>query len=94
MRALTVPTLIVVGDEDEPCLEPALFMKRAIHSSGLVMLPRTGHTINLEEADAFNRAVDDFFATVEQGRWTLRNPASLGASQILPSEPSTEGARR
>ena len=30
MRQLRVPTLIVTGDEDEPCLEPGLFMKRAI----------------------------------------------------------------
>ncbi len=93
MSSLTVPTLIVVGDEDEPCLEPALFMKRRIHSSGLVVLPRTGHTLNLEEADAFNAVVDDFLATVDQGRWAMRNPASLGTSQILPSDP-TEGAAR
>ena len=94
MRSMTVPTLIVVGDEDEPCLEPALFMKRTIRSSGLVTLPRTGHTLNLEEPAAFNAAVDEFLATVEQGRWTLRNPASLGASQILPSDPSANGGAR
>ena len=88
MSAMTVPTLIVVGDEDEPCLEPALFMKRHIHSSGLVVVPRTGHTINLEEPAAFNRAVDEFLATVDAGRWTMRNPASLSASQILPGEPT------
>lgn len=86
MRSLTVPTLIVVGDEDEPCLEPALFMKRRIHSSGLVVVPRTGHTINLEEPAAFNAAVEDFLATVDAGRWGMRNPASLGSSQILPAE--------
>ncbi|MGE3858157.1 MAG: alpha/beta fold hydrolase [Dehalococcoidia bacterium] len=89
MRDLTVPTLIVVGDEDEPCLEPALFMKRRIHSSGLVVVPRTGHTINLEEPAAFNAAVEDFLATVDAGRWAMRNPASLGASQILPAEETT-----
>ena len=86
MKTLTVPTLIVVGDEDEPCLEPALFMKRRIHSSGLVVLPRTGHTINLEEPAAFNSAVEDFLATVDARRWAMRNPASLGSSQILPAE--------
>ena len=84
MSTLTVPTLIVVGDEDEPCLEPALFMKRHVRSSGLVVLPRTGHTINLEEPAAFNSAIEDFLATVEQGRWGLRTPASLGAAQALP----------
>lgn len=90
MSTLTVPTLIIVGDEDEPCLEPALFMKRHIHSSGLVVMPRTGHTINLEEPAAFNAAVEDFLATVDAGRWGMRNPASLGSSQILPNEEATK----
>jgi len=44
MEKLTVPTLVVTGDEDEPCLEPALFMKRKIRSSGLVVIPKAGHT--------------------------------------------------
>ena len=91
MVALTVPTLIVVGDEDEPCLDPALFMKRKIHSAGLVMLPRTGHTINLEEPEAFNHAVEGFLTAVDQGRWRMRNPASLGDSQILPTEHADRG---
>jgi len=55
MERLTVPTLIVTGDEDEPCLEPALFMKRKIRSAGLVVMPKAGHTVNLEDPEAFNR---------------------------------------
>jgi pimeloyl-ACP methyl ester carboxylesterase len=89
MEALRVPTLVVTGDEDEPCLEPALFMKRKIASAGLVVLPRAGHTINLEEPEAFNRAVLDFVTAVDAGRWGLRNPASVSASAILPA-----GAKR
>jgi pimeloyl-ACP methyl ester carboxylesterase len=85
LEALRVPTLVVTGDEDEPCLEPALFMKRKIPSAGLVVLPRAGHTINLEEPEAFNRAVLDFVTAVDAGRWTLRNPASVSASAILPA---------
>lgn len=86
MRQLQVPTLIITGDEDEPCLEPALLMKRAISTSGLVVLPKSGHTINLEEPDAFNRAVDNFLTTVEAGKWGPRNPASLSTSAILPPD--------
>jgi pimeloyl-ACP methyl ester carboxylesterase len=89
MEALRVPTLVVTGDEDEPCLEPALFMKRKIASAGLVVLPRAGHTINIEEPEAFNRAVLDFLTAVDAGRWGLRNPASVSASAILPA-----GAKR
>ena len=88
MERMTVPTLIVTGDEDEPCLEPALFMKRKIRSSGLVVMPKAGHTVNLEDPDAFNRAVLDFLTAVDAGRWPLRNPASVSASAILPPEPA------
>ncbi|HEV2054263.1 MAG TPA: alpha/beta fold hydrolase [Methylomirabilota bacterium] len=88
MERLTVPTLIVTGDEDEPCLEPALFMKRTIRSSGLVVMPKAGHTVNLEDPDAFNRAVLDFLTAVDASRWPLRNPASVSASAILPPEPA------
>jgi pimeloyl-ACP methyl ester carboxylesterase len=69
MTKLDVPTLIMTGDEDEPCLEPALFMKRMIPAAGLVVLPKSGHTINLEEPDAFNRAIFDFVTAVDAGRW-------------------------
>ena len=86
MRQMQVPTLVVTGDEDEPCLEPGLFMKRAIPTAGLVIVPKTGHTINLEEPEAFNRIVSDFLSAVESGRWQARNPGSLSASAILPAK--------
>jgi hypothetical protein len=59
-------------------------MKRCISTAGLVVLPKSGHTINLEEPDAFNRAVSDFLTAVEAGKWRPRNPASLSQSAILP----------
>jgi pimeloyl-ACP methyl ester carboxylesterase len=86
LERLEVPTLIVTGDEDDPCLEPGIFMKRKIRTAGLVVLPKTGHTINLEEPEAFNRAVLDFLTAVEAGRWGTRNPASQTGSAILPSD--------
>ena len=69
LRSLRVPTLIMIGDEDEPCIAPAIFMKRTLPSSGLSSLPQSGHAINLEEPDLFNRTVLDFLTTVEAGRW-------------------------
>ncbi|MGH7319432.1 MAG: alpha/beta fold hydrolase [Candidatus Rokuibacteriota bacterium] len=86
LSTLEVPTLIMTGDEDEPCLEPALFMKRTMPSAGLVVIPKSGHTINLEEPEAFNRAVLDFLTAVEAGRWPRRDPASQTVSAILPSD--------
>ena len=72
MRALTVPTLIMLGDEDDPCVEPSIFMKRCISTSGLVIFPQSGHAINLEEPELFNRSVEDFLTAVEQGKWAMR----------------------
>lgn len=76
MTGLTVPTLIVNGDEDEPCLEVGLFMKRQIPAAGLLIMPKTGHTMNLEEPAAFNTSLDEFFHQVEAGRWDLRDARS------------------
>jgi pimeloyl-ACP methyl ester carboxylesterase len=80
MKALDVPTLIATGDEDDPCLEPGLLMKRAIRSAALVILPNTGHALNLEEPDLFNRFCDDFFHQVEAGRWPRRDPRAVVGS--------------
>jgi pimeloyl-ACP methyl ester carboxylesterase len=77
---IDVPTLIVTGDEDEACLEASLFLKRQIMTSALVTLPRTGHTLNIEEPDAFNRALSEFYLAQASGRWGTRDPRSVAAS--------------
>ena len=88
LATVTKPVLLVVGDEDEGCLEPALMLKRTIPSAGLVILPHTGHTANLEEPDAFNAAVDRFLAAVGRGAWPARDPRSLSKSTtgMLPEQ--------
>jgi pimeloyl-ACP methyl ester carboxylesterase len=80
LEQMTTPLLLITGDEDEGCLEPDLMLKRTIPSAALLVLPRTGHTCNLEDPAAFNRAVADFIATVDAGRWSLRDPRSLATS--------------
>jgi pimeloyl-ACP methyl ester carboxylesterase len=80
MKQLTTPTLILTGDEDEPCLIPNVFMKRTIPSAALQVLPNSGHAINLEEPAAFNAALADFFAQVDSGRWPTRDPRITGES--------------
>jgi pimeloyl-ACP methyl ester carboxylesterase len=79
MKKIDVPTLVVTGDEDDPCVEPSVLMKRSIPTAGLVVIPCAGHTINIEEPDAFNAALDDFFGKVEAGRWPKRDPRSVGS---------------
>ncbi len=77
-RQLMTPTLIIAGDEDEPALDPSLYLKRTIPSAALLVMPKCGHTLNLEDPDVFNRAVLDFVTQVDGGTWRNRNPASLG----------------
>ncbi len=69
MQAIRIPTLILCGDEDEACLKPSLFTKRHISGSGLALFPKSGHLINLEEPDLYNRLCLDFLTAVEQGKW-------------------------
>src|SRR3954447_13689270 len=80
LAALDVPALIVAGDEDEGCLEASLMLKRTIAVAGLALLPKTGHTCNLEEPELFNRLLERFFADVEHGAWGPRDPRSLATS--------------
>ena len=82
LQKMTVPTLILNGDEDEPCLDVSLFLKRTIPSSALTLIPRTGHTCNLEEPALFNKVCDDFIHQVECGRWELRDIRSMTSSII------------
>lgn len=80
MRALRVPTLIVTGDEDWPCLEPGLLMKRHIGSAALAVMPNCGHGINLEDPDGFNRIIGSFIAQVDAGAWPMRDPRAMAGS--------------
>jgi len=84
MARIDVPTLIVAGDEEEPCLEACLLMKRTIPSAGLAILPRSGHGINLEEPAFFNQLLESFFHQVEAGRWSARDPRALVPSIYGP----------
>ncbi|HUY26897.1 MAG TPA: alpha/beta hydrolase [Candidatus Binataceae bacterium] len=85
---MTVPILLVVGDEDEPCLDTNFFLKRTIPSAGLWIVPRTGHAVNLEEPGAFNSAVEEFFGTVERRKWMLRDSRSLPGDTLIGSQTS------
>jgi len=71
----------MVGDEDDPCIEPGIAMKRCIRSSRLVVFPQSGHAINLEEPDLFNRVALDFLTAVEAGKWAKRDTG--GALGVL-----------
>lgn len=77
LKKMTLPALIMLGDEDEAGLEGSIFMKRNIPRAGLEIFPRSGHTLNLEEPEHFNRSLLDFITAVDAGRWEPRDPRSL-----------------
>ena len=82
LRRCKVPMLIVSGDEDDNCLEPGIFIKRVCTSANLLVVPATGHAVNLEEPDLLNRALLDFITAVDTGAWRARDPRSLGKSTL------------
>lgn len=69
LKALRVPTLIIVGDRDTPCVEPSLVTRGWLPHAGLAVLPACGHTPNIEEPALFNFHVSEFLTAVEAGRW-------------------------
>jgi pimeloyl-ACP methyl ester carboxylesterase len=81
-KKLDLPTLIICGDEDEPCLQPSLYLKSVMPNAGLAVFAKSGHTVNIEEPDAFNREVWNFLVLVEAGKWTPAQPMAKDASLI------------
>lgn len=82
IKELLVPALIVVGDEDDWCIEPSIYLKRTLPMAGLSVFPRTAHTVNLEEPDMTNRVLIDFLAMAESGRWGSKKDY-MGKSALL-----------
>jgi len=76
LKSINVPLLAIVGDEDEPCLQGSLFLKRTVPTAGLLVVPRSGHTITSEEPAVFNAAVAELIAAAEAGRWMSHRPPS------------------
>ena len=77
LRRMKVPLFVVSGDDDDNCVAPALFMKRVCPAARLWICPATGHTVNTEEPDLFNRMLGDFLALVDARRWRPRDPRSV-----------------
>ena len=82
LARMKVPTHIISGDEDNNCLEPGIFIKRVCPAARLTVVPATGHAVNIEEPDLFNRLTDDFLTLVDSGRWRPRDPRSLNKSTM------------
>jgi pimeloyl-ACP methyl ester carboxylesterase len=75
LKKFRPPLLIVVGDEDDWCVDGSIYLRRTVPTAGLAVIPRTGHTLTSEEPDKFNAALAELFADAERGRWLAHKPA-------------------
>jgi hypothetical protein len=76
LKQFSVPLLVIVGDEDEPCLDGSVFIKRTAPTAALLVVPRAGHTINSEEPAVVNAALAELFSAAEAGRWLAHKPGA------------------
>lgn len=60
LAAIRVPTLVVVGDKDEPFLAPCRYLAGKIPGARLEVIPGAGHSANLDQPETFNRVVRAF----------------------------------
>jgi pimeloyl-ACP methyl ester carboxylesterase len=65
LATMTTPTLVIVGDEDPPCIKPSRFLHETIPGARLETIPRGGHSINLEEPETFNRLVGELASSID-----------------------------
>ncbi len=66
LPSLSVPTLIVCGENDEPFVAPSRQMHERIAGSQLAYIPGCGHTPQVEKPDQFNRILLEFLARADQ----------------------------
>lgn len=68
IAAMTIPTLVIQGGDDQRCEKPSRFLKETLTGARLEILPDTGHGLNIEEPDSVNRMVAAFIDEVEGRR--------------------------
>jgi pimeloyl-ACP methyl ester carboxylesterase len=60
LGSVRAPTLIIVGDQDQPFLAPSEYMAKKIPGARLEVIAGAGHASNLDQPDAFNRVLREF----------------------------------
>lgn len=64
LEHIAVPTLVLVGEKDQPFLGATDYMANKIPGCTKVMIPEAGHAANLDQPAAFNAAVEAFLASL------------------------------
>ena len=64
LPGIRVPALVAVGAEDEPFLNPTDYMAAKIPGAEKIVIPNAGHAANIDQPEAFNRAVAEFLERI------------------------------
>jgi pimeloyl-ACP methyl ester carboxylesterase len=64
LPTVSVPTLVVVGEQDVDFIAPANYMQRKIPDARGVVIEGAGHGCNMDAPQAFNDAVAEFLTAV------------------------------
>jgi len=67
LAGVRVPTLIIVGDQDQPFIAPCEYMAKKIPGARLEVIAGAGHSSNLDQPEAFNRVLRDFLDGLPAG---------------------------
>jgi pimeloyl-ACP methyl ester carboxylesterase len=60
LPSIAVPTLVIVGEQDEPFRNAADYMAARIPGAECVVIPGAGHAANLDQPEAFNATMRSF----------------------------------
>lgn len=62
---IAVPTLVIVGDQDEPYIAGSHYMTEKIPGARLEIIADAGHAANIDQPDRFNDAVGTFLRSLD-----------------------------
>ena len=65
LRALTVPTLLITGEDDAKAIEQTESIAAFVPSATHVSIADAGHVVNLQKPESFNGAFEDFLRRIE-----------------------------
>lgn len=71
--SMELPFVVMVGDDDKAAVDASVMLKHVVPGAGLVVFPRSGHTLNLEEPRLFNIVLETFLNRVTNGTWTPKS---------------------
>jgi pimeloyl-ACP methyl ester carboxylesterase len=67
LRTLSVPTLVIVGEQDAPLLGQSRNMAEAVPGAQLAVITDAGHSPQFENTEAWWKALTDFLASLPKG---------------------------